>query len=73
MADIYKFSKEDQERWLDQRGWQPSDRTGVRMWRHPETGIPYNHIVALRLALEECKLPADTELNPVVPPTTRDG
>jgi hypothetical protein len=59
--------------WLYQRGWRSVERgNNMQMWRHPDTGVTYNLPVALRLAKEACKLPADFELTPSVPPPLRD-
>lgn len=68
MADIKKLPQADQERWLEQRGWVPTMRSGVKMWKHPDTGVPYWIGVAVDKAIDACKLPADMELNPVLPP-----
>ncbi len=72
MADMKTLPKADQERWLEQRGWVPSTRTGVKMWRHPDTGLSYIHTLAIEKALNECRLPADSELNPTVPEPKRE-
>ena len=32
---------ESQERQLEEAGWEPVERMGKRVWRHPETGHLY--------------------------------
>lgn len=54
------LNEEDQRKWLVQRGWEPD---GV-MYRDPDTGTRYSFPVALRMAKESCRIPADFELNP---------
>lgn len=39
---------ESQERQLTEAGWEPLDRMGKRVWRHPETGHLYPHGPALK-------------------------
>ena len=34
---------ESQERLLKEAGWEPVDRMGKRVWRHPESGHLYPH------------------------------
>jgi hypothetical protein len=34
---------ESQERQLAEAGWEPVERMGKRVWRHPETGHLYPH------------------------------
>jgi hypothetical protein len=34
---------ESQERQLEEAGWEPVDRMGKRVWRHPESGHLYPH------------------------------
>lgn len=72
MADIAKLNMTDQERWLEQRGWKPTQRSGAKMWKDPDTNIPYVHVVAVRRAMDACKLPADMELDPIVPAPKRE-
>jgi hypothetical protein len=38
---------ESQERQLAEAGWDPVDRMGKRVWRHPETGHLYPHAPAI--------------------------
>ena len=62
---VNTYSPEDQRKWLYQRGWRRSDRAnGVEMWRHPEQGVSYVFTMAMKLAKEDCRLPADYELIP---------
>jgi hypothetical protein len=34
---------ESLERQLEEAGWEPVDRIGKRVWRHPESGHLYPH------------------------------
>jgi hypothetical protein len=64
--DIKVLSREDQQKWMNQRGWvQDENRPG--MWINPDTRMPLYWIKALDEALAQCRLPADTELRPEEP------
>ena len=39
---------ESQERQLEEAGWEPVERMGKRVWRHPETGHLYPQGPALK-------------------------
>jgi hypothetical protein len=39
---------ESQERQLEEAGWEPVERMGKRVWRHPETGHLYPQGPALQ-------------------------
>ena len=39
---------ESQERLLKEAGWEPIDRMGKRVWRHPESGHLYPHGAAFK-------------------------
>lgn len=56
------LSKEDQEKWLKQRGWI---QEGPVMWEQPSSGLRYGFAMAMQKALEQCSLPADSTLMPV--------
>jgi hypothetical protein len=36
------------------------------MWRDPDRGVSYHFAMAMKKALEDCRLPADFELTPEV-------
>jgi hypothetical protein len=42
---------EAKERELEEAGWEPVERTGKRVWRHPETG----HLYPLGPALQRLR------------------
>jgi hypothetical protein len=66
MADhVNTYSDEDKQKWLRQRGWTPVQRSEtLTMWRDPDRGVSYNFQIAMKKALEDCRLPADFELRP---------
>jgi hypothetical protein len=64
MDNANNYSQADKEKWLHQRGWRAIDRNGIVMWRDPERGVSYNFIVAIKMALADCRLPADFNLTP---------
>jgi hypothetical protein len=39
---------ESQERQLEEAGWEPVDRMGKRVWRHPQSGHLYPHGSAVK-------------------------
>ena len=45
--------------WLKQRGWLQDGP----MWKHPASGIGYNMYFAVKIAKDECRLPADFNLD----------
>lgn len=63
---VNTYSPEDKAKWLKQRGWTPVQRAPDQpiMWRDPDRGITYHFDVAMKMALEACRLPADFELTP---------
>jgi hypothetical protein len=67
MADhVNTYSDEDKQKWLKQRGWTPVQRQPDQptMWRDPDRGVSYHFAMAMKKALEDCRLPADFELRP---------
>lgn len=68
MANIIGLPKETQEKWLKQRQWQPMARDGITLWKDPETGVPYIFQIAIKKALDACRLPSDTDIVPDLPP-----
>lgn len=65
---VNTYSVEDKHKWLRQRGWTPVKRseTAPLMWRDPDRGVSYHFEMAMKKALEDCKLPGDFELLPDV-------
>jgi hypothetical protein len=71
---VNTYSKENKEKWLRQRGWTPVRRTSPAikeedapvLWRDPDRGVSYHFEMAMKKALEDCRLPADFELQPDV-------
>jgi hypothetical protein len=39
-------------RMLEEAGWEPEERAGGTVWRHPETGIYYDQDKAMSLLRE---------------------
>lgn len=64
--DVMQLEPDDQKKWLKQRGWALGFRDKVELWRHPETGVRYVFGQAIKMALQDCRLPADYELKPEV-------
>lgn len=64
MANIIALPPETQEKWIKQRGWQPIQRDKLVLWKDPDSGVPYIFQVAIKKALEACRLPADTDIKP---------
>lgn len=62
--DVMQMEVPDQKKWLEQRGWIPSQRDTIMLWRHPETGVRYVFAQAFKLAMQDCRLPADYQLTP---------
>jgi len=70
--DILKLPKEQQAKWLQQRGWEPHpDRPNV--FFEPSTRATYYLTVALTRALDECHMDSDRELKPEAPTRKDDA
>jgi hypothetical protein len=65
--DIMSLPKDKQVKWLAQRGWQADDEK-PDVWIDPDTRAKMYFLMALRKAIENCRLPADMELQPDSPP-----
>lgn len=69
---VNTYKREDKEKWLRQRGWNPVKRPGATeadaqiLWRDPDRGVSYHFDMAMKKALDDCKLPGDFELQPDV-------
>lgn len=61
---VNTYSREDKLKWLKQRGWVAVERDKQVLWRDPDYGVSYHFDMAMKKALEECRLPADFELKP---------
>ena len=70
--DVMFLPEAQQKKWLEQRGYIPSIRDNIVMWRHPETGIRYIFTQALKMALQDCRLPADYQLTVELPSRKTD-
>jgi hypothetical protein len=73
---VNTYNDEDKKKWLRQRGWtvalrpvppgSPEGTQPTEMWRDPDRGVSYHFAMAMKKALDECRLPADFELKPDV-------
>jgi hypothetical protein len=69
---VNTYNDDDKKKWLRQRGWTPAKRPAAKeedsqiLWRDPDRGVSYHFEMAMKKALEDCKLPGDFELQPDV-------
>lgn len=71
---VNTYNDEDKKKWLRQRGWtpvtrplppnSPKDAVAPILWRDPDRGVSYHFEMAMKKALDDCKLPGDFELKP---------
>lgn len=61
--DISKLPIEQQRQWLIQRGWAPH-QSRENVWIDPDTRMPFFIAVAVKRAMEGCRIESDLELKP---------
>lgn len=61
---VNNLTPKDQEKWLHQRGWREVERNNHTFWRDPDTSVQYIFAVALKRAIDACRLPGDFLLLP---------
>lgn len=61
---VNNLTPDQQKKWLYQRGWREVERNKQTFWRDPDNSVQYIFSMALKRAIDACKLPGDFLLLP---------